>query len=257
MSKRSSQTPLYEMMLKRRERGSGSVEGPQREGSGPAEGEAGSVGARTVRLPRGYLLLGAAAVIFICLTIYMLAYWRGERNAKAELDQDYLQSAAMDPSRRAEDPLLPPEGGEGPTRRGNGSDGEGNGADSGSGALGRPAERFLGVPGDSGVGRGPELWGAIESDPRVSGMHYLVLAETRPAGAVRLAEFCRSQGLEAYAVSSNNARFRRIIVLPGFASRSRSVPEAAQLIDEVQRIGRMWKSEDPGGSDLSDAYFAP
>jgi hypothetical protein len=103
----------------------------------------------------------------------------------------------------------------------------------------------------------PDGWGPIESDPRQADLHYFVLAETRPEGAVRLAEFCRERGLEAYVIRRNNSRFRRVIALPGLESRSTESPAYRGLSQEVLRVGLEWKSRYPGESDLSDSYLIP
>ncbi len=97
-------------------------------------------------------------------------------------------------------------------------------------------------------------WGPVFSDPRQAGLSYFVLAETTAAGAERLADFCRSQGLETYVVGRKRNRFRRVIALPGFAPDVRSSPEVKALEVQIRRIGDSWKHQERRATDLRDAY---
>ncbi|MCP3906159.1 MAG: hypothetical protein GY715_21250 [Planctomycetes bacterium] len=260
MARRSS-TPLYELIMSGRRPGSirtpegldyvseeqvepeeelEEVEEELEEEYEPAviEHETPSLGpARTVRVPMGYLLLAAAAVVVGLAGAYMIGAWQGARAERAELDQALL---ANSPGGHADDPLSGP-------------------------VAARPEEldRAPGIaappPRDERVPVSvPVLdergWGPVNADPRQADRHYLVLAETRPEGALRLAEFAREEGLETYVITSNNPRFRRVIALPGLPSGSEVSPEMRGLRERVRRVGQAWKARYPGESDLSDAY---
>lgn len=98
-------------------------------------------------------------------------------------------------------------------------------------------------------------WGRIQSDPRRAGFYYWIVAETTRTGAVRLCEFLRSRGLEAYAVPGNNA-FLRVAVLPGQRQRRdprNPDPDADRLEEAIERAGRAWRQAG-GTSDLGDKY---
>ena len=99
--------------------------------------------------------------------------------------------------------------------------------------------------------------GPIESDPRVKGMSYYILATYTPESAVKLAEFCRSKGLEAYVIPGNNARSRRVIVLPLFKYDDRNSERVRQLDAMIVDVGQKWHLSDPKNNDnLGEHYIA-
>jgi hypothetical protein len=229
MAKRPFRTPLYELITSRRDPG----EAPDKP---PPQGPLWVTAGRTIRLPVGYVLLAGAATLLLLVGAYMFGHWRGAEAQRAAFDRTLLEAGSMpiarDPMQQGGDPatiddatgeLAPPEG------TGDSSEGEG------------------GVPGEAAA-----AWGPVESDPRRAGRLYLVLAETRREGALRLAEYCRTNGLEAYVVGGDNGPRRRVILLPGFATRSD--PELRSLMERVDQVGRAWKAEHRGESDLSDKY---
>jgi hypothetical protein len=92
-----------------------------------------------------------------------------------------------------------------------------------------------------------------DGDPRVLGFHYFVLAETRPRGAEEIAAFCRGQGLDAAVISGHNARYAKVIALPGLVS-SRSTEPAYRALDaRIEEVGRRWK-QSGGRTNFSDKY---
>jgi hypothetical protein len=240
MAKRSGRTPLYELMKRRRERGD--VEAEPAHAAGPEELEGGPrwLGpGRTVRVPVGYLLVAFAAVVLLLAILYMIGYWRGGRDMRAEYDARFLEgSSAGDPAQRARDPLAPehqpaPTGGED-----------------------RPAARPGGAASGDEEERPLRAWGPVDSDPRQAGEWYLILAETQPEGARRLAQYCRDRGLEAYMVVSHNNPLRRcVIVLPGLTSDAMSDPREQLLREEVYRVGDAWQATHRGERNLRDAYL--
>jgi hypothetical protein len=243
MAKRSRQTPLYEFMAGQSESVRRAQERQQRapgeESYAPPAEDFSLQAGRSIRLPVGAVLLAVAVAIILIIAAYIVGSWRAGAVARAEYEQKMLDASRglTGSGGLASDPLVAPET--------PGSTVQERQPDPAP-VVETPAETDLG--GD---------WGPIESDPRAPGLHYLILAETRSDGAVRLAAFCRDQGLAAYVVSGNNDRFRRVIALPGFPTRSSSTPEARALLGEIHRIGALWKAREPGGSDLTDAYFPP
>jgi hypothetical protein len=90
----------------------------------------------------------------------------------------------------------------------------------------------------------------------VRGWTYYVLAETTPQGAVRLAEFCRANGLETYIVTANNGR-RKVIAFPGFQGSALSATATA-IKERITSVGVKFKRQNKNaGTDLSDAYPSP
>jgi hypothetical protein len=192
---------------------------------------------RTVRIPIGYVLLAAAGVLLLLIVVYMVGYWRAERALKAQYSTAMLESTRQgDTAGRVADPLSPRPG-----------------AATGAGSAEPP--EGAGPSPRAAVGRSTASWGPIETDPRQPGRWYLVLAETRREGAIRLATFCRQHGVEAYAVGSNNARFR-VFVLPGLTGDGRTDPQEDPLRRRVYEVGRLWQERHRGESNLRDAYLS-
>ena len=80
-----------------------------------------------------------------------------------------------------------------------------------------------------------------KADPRKKGLKYFVLAETTDeAGATKLADFCRSCGLESYVLPSDNKKHRRVIACPGFDPSARLNPEVKGLEAQIHSIGEKW-----------------
>ena len=188
---------------------------------------------RVVRLPVGYLLLGAAAAFTIVLVTYIIAFQRGRTTEKAEIQWLVNDGTASGEIRVSDDPLA-----------------QSSGAPSVSGAGFSPAGGSAGV---RPQGRPASAWAAINADPRKKGVNYFVVAETQESGAIRVAEFCRAKGLETYVVAAKNDR-RRVIVLPGFEPTARSSPEVKALESQIRDVGEKWKKSDRKNSNFDEAY---
>jgi hypothetical protein len=231
--------PLYEFMARqgdRREPGRDESAGASGHSAhaqpAPSAPEAGGLGARrSIRLPIGYLLLGAGLVCAIVAGAYVIGWARSRHVVRQEYFEDRPQPSDA-PGLRAADPL---------------SGGGGSGA-----APGRDPAGAAPADDDGAESSG---WGPVESDPRRPGLNYLVVAETRQEGARRLAEHLRESQLEAYVIASNNPQSRRVIVLPGLPSVAESDRQVQQLRTKVREAGRIWRARHPGESDLGDAYF--
>lgn len=192
----------------------------------------------TLRVPVGFLLLGGAAVLVLVIGAYVVGYHMADRAIQSEYDQALLdRSRKTAAAQAARDPLNAPAPVAGPITP----------------PLGRQ-EQTTAAP------QMPAGWGPVTpaegSDPRVVGLHYFIVAETHPDGALRLAQFCRSQGLEAYVVPAHNAARRRVIILPGFETRARTNADVERLEERIFEVGAQWKAAERGASDLRDAYMA-
>jgi hypothetical protein len=195
-----------------------------------------------IRLPAGYVLLAAGIVIILSAFAYMVGHSRGQAVERRKYEDGVRGKIDGGPVEAAYtlDPM---------TESVSGSQQQPVGSGSRSGS--NPAAA-------SGVKAShPSSWGAIEprTDPRKKGLNYFVLAETTQAGAVRLADFCRSQGLETYVVSGKNDR-RRVVAFPGFGSSARSSAEVKALEALIHTVGDKWKRTQKGDTDLRDAYPA-
>lgn len=103
----------------------------------------------------------------------------------------------------------------------------------------------------SGGALGPPQSG----DPRQPGLSYFVLCSTLEPNALKVVDFCRSKGLDAYVVPDQNGRLREVTVLPGFEAGERSSPAIKELEERVRKVGVLWKASGPGNSDFGDRYI--
>ena len=98
----------------------------------------------------------------------------------------------------------------------------------------------------------PPLQG--DADPRQQGLNYFVLATVAETNARTIAQYCRSQGLDAHVVKGNNSRFFEVIVLPGFPATERSGPVVKELEARIRRAGVRYKAESRQNPDFGDMY---
>ena len=195
---------------------------------------------RSVRLPVGYVIVGSAIAFVVVLVAYIAGHQRGQTTERGRLEQQLAGSAVLASDLETLDPLVEPAS----------SDGRGVLSYVPPGSTQPNARSNAGVR--TSV---PTSWGPVEpkSDPRTKGQTYFVLAETNQPGALKLAEYCRANGLETYVVLAKNSR-RQVIAFPGFQRSSRMNPEVKALEAQIHAIGAKWKKNERGDSDLSDAY---
>src|SRR5262245_44412138 len=186
---------------------------------------------RVIRLPVGYILLAAALTVTLVVAAYMIGHGRGEGLARADYEKNLVNAAG--PSLNTPPESLEP--------------------------ISDPTSQPLALSGASlPIKSAPKsAWGPVapKSDPRKKGLSYFVLAATNQAGAVKLADFCRSHGLETYVVPDKN-KLLLVIAFPGFDSSvtKRSSPEVRSLEERIHEIGTMWQRETRDVRDLHDAY---
>ena len=206
-----------------------------------------------VRVPSGLLLACVAAGLLLLIGAYVLGSWRGRAAAESVYREQLLRYglSATDASfERAIDPLasqpLPDLPASGLTGSGSflrQSAGESESGTRAGRSDARDAQRDSEAPPAARSGE----------NPIIPGYHYLVIMETNEDGAQRLVAFCREHGLDAHAVRRHNAPNFFVVLLPGYESSND--PGLRHLRDvEVPRIGRIWRTLDPGRADFSDAY---
>jgi hypothetical protein len=228
MARRGSRPSLYEVGRLRLDReGQGGEHQPESDGPiPPSRFTPGS----SLRLPMGFVMVGIVVVAGIILLAWWLGKGTGQELAKAEV-------MAQGHGRVMADPL-----------------------DSRSPTV--KVEPVVASPPPAQV---PAVVSAAEpppvaqeapssGDPRQSGMHYFVLAETRFAGAQEIAAFCRQQGLDVAVVSGHNTRLAQVIALPGLVSSRSSDPAYKALDAKIERVGREWKQSGRRTS-FSDRYL--
>ncbi len=172
---------------------------------------------RAVRLPFGIVLIAGLLVAGIAFA----AYWAGFTRGRSEGERG-AQEAASAPLHTI-DPISP--------------------------TPKAPAHASAQVPAVNAA-----LGAAPSGDPREVGLNYFVIAgEMASDRAAEMVSFCRSQGLDAVAISGNNAR-SHVIVLPGFSREARGAAPVKSLEANIRAVGAKWKAQGRGNSDFHDFY---
>jgi hypothetical protein len=191
---------------------------------------------RIVRLPVGHVLIAGALILLLLLASYLIGYGRAPKVKEADSDAALRQQA------------------EAVRTHGPGFDQLSKPSPSPPSVEARPNPVLAMSP--PVLGAQEASYGEMESDPRQKDLNYFVLAETTREGALRLAEFCRANALEAYVVKRNNkARLQQVIVLPGYASSDRGTPVIKALEARIKEVGRRWSSEPGSGKDDLGRYY--
>ena len=200
---------------------------------------------RPITVPAGYILVAAALVVGLLIGAYIIGYRNAENVMQSQFDESWLEAARTNEQFADMTDPLGGNANRGGTSR-EPTDTTVNSARPDS-SMNRPAS--VPPPSDS--------LGPIDQPPLRDGTYHFVLATTRIDGAIRLAEFCRDQQLDAYVVTSKMSNRQKVIVFPALTSGSNSSAEAVSLKQKIERVGRKWKSEQGGASNFSDAYIEP
>jgi len=94
-------------------------------------------------------------------------------------------------------------------------------------------------------------WGPILSDPREPGKNYFVLIHTQRESAVRLSQFSRQHGVEAYAIRANNLTLYKVVALPGYERGERAADFVQALERRIVEVARNWKLQINPRDDLA------
>lgn len=224
MTPKGPHPPLYELMRGRRGK-SDAAPPPAADEAEPAAFLHWLSPGRRIRVPVGYLLLGAAAIMVLVVGAFTAGYTRGVSLARAEFERDW--PAIAEPLRR----VPPPES-----------------APSGTAAAG--ADETADVMIDQAAAAGIPEWGPVLSDPRRPGMNYFVLIHTRRDKAIQLAEFCRADGVEAYVVKADNVSLYRVIALPGYERGQRDSAPVRRLEARIVEVANKWRLQVNPSDDL-------
>lgn len=199
------------------------------------------------------MLVFVAVALALIVVAYLVGVSRGERIGRAAVGADVSGEAENEASGAvAADRQPTPR--PGPSAGGTGgATGMADGARTENPALANGGGTFPqgAGPGSAEVGLGP----ASAGDPRQIGLQYFVLCSTLEPNAIKVVEFCRSKGLDAYVVPDQNGRLREVTVLPGFASGERSSPAIKELEERIRKVGVLFKASGPGNSDFGDRYI--
>ena len=235
MAKRRSNPALYELIQARQgSRAAPLTPEPKPTAAATTTGE--SIGwfspGRTIRLPVGYLFLASAGLILLAVFAYMFGYQHGERATELQFGDLADRTGATPSAQIAQDPMA---------------------TDSRAGA-GSPRPATYGPAGrrsstGSMVTNGGR-WGLVPSDPREVGLNYFILIHTQRENAIKLANFCRNESLEAYVVKAKNMDQYQVIVLPGYRKGARETEHIRDLERRIKAVTRKWNLRNPR-DDLS------
>jgi len=229
MARRGTSPVLYELL------GSAGAPVGAPRASAPASESASGNQRQSVRVPIGWFWLSAVVALALMAVAYQFGRSSGERAGFSRGQELLSDRAAL--TRMAGDT---PD----PARRSEGAAGDR-----------APPSDSVRTPGGSATA--PEVKPAPSTgDPRTKGRNYLVIARPAAGEADKLVSFLRSNGLEVAAVLDDNARFRKVVALPGFpAGTARSSEQVRSLENRVKSLGRTWKAAARGNRDFDDAYL--
>ena len=235
MGKRRTNAALYELIQARQgSRADPLTPDPEPTAAAPTPGE--SIGwfspGRTIRLPIGYLFLAAARLLLLAVFAYMFGYQHGERATQLQFGDLAGRTDGIPGAQIAQDPMA---------------------TDSRAGA-GSPSPTAYGVA-DQRSNTGSidtigDPWGPVPSDPREVGLNYFILIHTHFENAVKLANFCRTESLEAYVVKAKNMDQYQVVVLPGYRKGARELEQIRTLERRIKAVTRKWNLRNPR-DDLS------
>lgn len=183
-------------------------------------------------------LLLAAIVVIALIVAYLVGVSRGERVGRSSLVSESEADTQLLASSASNAAVIPPNASENQPRR-------------------NPPVQVQ-----------PEVTAAIEPaslpnalpatdagvDPRTVGLNYFVLASTLEPNAVKIVEFCRNRGLDAWVVPDQNGRLREVTVMPGFEYSERGSPTVRELDERIRNVGVLFKASGPGNGDFGDRY---
>lgn len=90
---------------------------------------------------------------------------------------------------------------------------------------------------------------------RQPGLNYMVLATLPEEEAQTLAAFLREHGVDAGAFARHNGRSFQVIALRGFSREQLAGPAKMEFEKELRRLGRVWKDQKNGATNLADMYM--
>lgn len=203
---------------------------------------------RVVRVPVGYLIVAVLLVVALAISGYMVGYKQRQReeDRQRSLDLRRQLDGVTDPL--AEPRTAIPAGTsqiagrpEPVTPRGGQP-----GAAGPSGGLGQDSTR----PGRVTIVTDKA------SDPRQTGLNYLVIAQLSREESERAANFLSSKGLEIAVVPvDNRSSTWHVVVVRGFGSDEWYGPDGKRLERDVQALGREYRRDHRGPVDFSDAWW--
>lgn len=221
---------------------------PSDPGGGPGWWQ---MGARTVRLPVGYLFVAAGLALALTVVGYFIGYKRAEQDARAQRAREgqALVDSSLDPLNVGAGAPLAQTG---QTQSPAGS--------SGPGGARTPSQTQTQQPssGQAAPSQTPPPPGVrpsdLERDPRVSGLNYLIIARLGPDEARKAAAYLQANGVDVAVVPTGSDRFREVIATRGFPAGEVTGPERQRLEARIKELGRLYRLQERGPTDFSDMY---
>ncbi|MHC4976932.1 MAG: hypothetical protein ACYTF7_10065 [Planctomycetota bacterium] len=198
----------------------------------------------SVRIPTGYLFVAAATIVALIMGGYLVGFNRGSANERSargqEIARDLDSQTVRDPLVRTA-PLNPTLLQASP--------------DDGGDQIAATTEPSISEDGGASL---TEAIVAIapDTDPRVPGMNYYIIARDLPDEAVRAATYLRQNGIQASALPTGRPDRKLVVAMEAFASGQTSSQVARDLKASIQEAGRLWKRDHRGTTDFSDCYLA-
>lgn len=224
---------------------------PSDPGGGPGWWQ---MGARTVRLPVGYLFVAAGVALALTVVGYFIGYKRAEQDARAQRARE--GQALVDSSL---DPLNGGIGSGAPLAQTQSTPVTGAPAPGGT-RQSQPQQQPAGQPPQQprqpSGGQAPPATrpSDLERDPRVAGMNYLIIARLGPDEARKAAAYLQANGVDVAVIPTNSERFREVIATRGFAAGEVTGPERQRLESRIKELGRLYRLQERGPTDFSDMY---
>lgn len=222
---------------------------PSDPGGGPGWWQ---MGARTVRLPVGYLFVAAGLALALTVVGYFIGYKRAEQDARAQRAREgqALVDSSLDPlnvgsggaplaqTSQTQPVVGSPSGTRTPTQTQQPTGGAPPTGGSSAPSVTPPGVR----PSD------------LERDPRVSGLNYLIIARLGPDEARKAAAYLQANGVDVAVVPTGSDRFREVIATRGFPAGEVTGPERQRLESRIKELGRLYRLQERGPTDFSDMY---
>jgi hypothetical protein len=198
---------------------------------------------RSVRVPTGYFLFGAAAVLAAAIGGYMFGFVQKER----EVTEAERQAAQLTGTRLTEptDGALPPPSS---TQPGKQTATRTQPGPAGGSATSNTAAPSTQIPGVTIVGKGV-------ADPRTVGKNYAVVASLGQDRAIEVAEFLARSGVESAVLPRNTGGFYPVVSLTGFAKEEFRGKARQDHENRLRELGKQYAKQGGGRKDFSDLWW--